>query len=447
MASLGARFFRAGRQPIATPGALALCVVLLAAGALPAVAQSTTSVPARSTEQRVYAQLRPAVVTVRSVSAASGRSASYGSGFHVDSLGHVVTNYHVVADHLHQRAMLRLRAIDDGGRESAAEVLAFDVANDLALLKVERHSTTFIGVPGQAAVPTVGSWLYSLGNPLDLGVTVMAGHYSSRKSALGITRLHFSGTLNAGMSGGPVVDAAARLVGVNVSKSSRGEQVAFLVPADAVAALLARPRQAPIKSRDEVSAETARQVDAWERAMRERALGEPWLTQAMGPYAAPEILPRDLDCWARDTAEETPPSPVRLQGVDCRTFLEMRAGDDGITGRVIYRRAYLQTATLNRFQFARALDAVALRGLTTSGGAVMGPQQCLDRLVARGSAAPLRVIWCASPYRELPGLFDVAIALTTQDRPLEALALRLQLEGVRWDTGLAFARRLVESVQ
>lgn len=401
-----------------------------------------------SVAQRLYAQLRPAVLTIRTVSAASGRTSSYGSGFHIDGRGRAITNYHVVADHLHQPGALRLRAVDARGRETAVQVLAFDVVNDFALLKVDQAAAAYIAVPARPPVPIVGARLYSLGNPLDLGVTVMTGHYSSRKTAMGITRMHFSGTLNAGMSGGPVVDATGRLVGVNVSKPARGEQVGFLVPADAIGALLARPpRPLPFTQREEVSADTAKQVGEWERALKDRAFAAPWSTQAMGSYTAPDILPGDLDCWARDSADESPPPPVRMQVVDCRGFQEVRVGNDGVTGRVSYRRAHLRAGSANRFQFARALDAVALRGVAAAADTVMGPQRCTDRQVRSGAAPALRVLWCAAPYRELPGIYDVAIVLTTQDRPLEALALRLQLEGVRWNTGVAFAGRLVESVR
>ena len=80
--------------------------------------------------------------------------------------------------------------------------------------------------------------IYSLGNPHDLGMILVPGTYNGLQKYSFYPRIHFTGAVNAGMSGGPTVDAAGKVVGVNVA--SAGNQLGFLVPADALQALLQR---------------------------------------------------------------------------------------------------------------------------------------------------------------------------------------------------------------
>src|SRR5262249_59386101 len=84
-----------------------------------------------------------------------------------------------------------------------------------------------------------GERLYSMGNPLDLGFTIVEGTYNGLVDRSYNERIHFSGAINPGMSGGPTVTADGHAVGINVSKQLGGELVSFLVPARFAATLLA----------------------------------------------------------------------------------------------------------------------------------------------------------------------------------------------------------------
>ena len=77
---------------------------------------------------------------------------------------------------------------------------------------------------------TQGQYLYSLGNPLDLGFAISEGAYNGILSRSFYDQLMFTGPINAGMSGGPSVTVDGRVAGVNVSKRLDGELVSFLVP-------------------------------------------------------------------------------------------------------------------------------------------------------------------------------------------------------------------------
>ena len=83
-----------------------------------------------------------------------------------------------------------------------------------------------------------GDRVLALGHPRDLGLSIVEGTYNGQVEHVLTPRLHFTGPLNPGMSGGPAVTPAGALVGVNVA--TMGEELAFLVPAEFVTRLLDR---------------------------------------------------------------------------------------------------------------------------------------------------------------------------------------------------------------
>ena len=113
-------------------------------------------------------------------------------------------------------------------------LLDIDVVNDLALLRSRDLDLAPLEVRSEA--PAQGETIYSLGNPHDIGFTVIPGTYNGLEAGSYYEHIHFSGSVNAGMSGGPVIDRRGGVVGVNVS--SAGNQLSFLVPAQALSALI-----------------------------------------------------------------------------------------------------------------------------------------------------------------------------------------------------------------
>src|SRR5205807_1245578 len=104
-------------------------------------------------------------------------------------------------------------------------------ANDLALVRLDRADRPFFAFDVRTAEADLprGERLYSLGHPLGIGFTIVEGTYNGPVERSYSPRIHFTGALNPGMSGGPAVDGDGRVVGVNVSKQFGGDLVSFLV--------------------------------------------------------------------------------------------------------------------------------------------------------------------------------------------------------------------------
>src|SRR5438552_728016 len=141
-----------------------------------------------------------------------------------------------------------------------------------------------------------GERMYSLGNPLDVGFAVIEGNYNGLVERSFYPQIFFSGSLSAGMSGGPALDQEGRVIGVNVARRVDGEQVSFLVPGAFAAALLERGRNAP-PMKGPAHAEITRQLMEHQAALTERFMAQGWKSATHARYRVPVPPDRFMRCW------------------------------------------------------------------------------------------------------------------------------------------------------
>jgi S1-C subfamily serine protease len=178
----------------------------------------------------VISGVQKSVVQVRDPS----RGAGAGTIWHPDGL--IVTNAHVV-----QRGPLQVALL--GGRVLPATLLARDDEHDLAALSVEANGLPIIQ-PGSSRRLQAGQWVFAVGHPWGIanaatgGIVIGVGRYipemPSARNDWVVVDLH----LRPGNSGGPLVDVAGRLVGVNTIMTGPG--VGMAVAVDAIKAFLRR---------------------------------------------------------------------------------------------------------------------------------------------------------------------------------------------------------------
>ncbi|MGC4804588.1 S1C family serine protease [Micromonospora sp. DT233] len=164
----------------------------------------------------VAERVLPSVVTVRM---AGLGGTSEGSGFIVSAAGHVVTNDHVVAGGTGKATVL----FNDGS-SAPATVVGRDPESDIAVIKTSRSGLRPVEF-GDSEALAVGDPVLAVGSPLSLANTVTAGIVSALDRTMqagepgGPTRYYAAiqtdAAVNHGNSGGPLVDAAGRVIGVN----------------------------------------------------------------------------------------------------------------------------------------------------------------------------------------------------------------------------------------
>ena len=206
--------------------------------------------------QAIYEREAPGVVTVISVGAGGGPSArdgrGLGTGFVIAGRGEVVTNAHVVTTgqgrDLRRASEVYVEFAD--ANQVPARIVGVDPHADVALLRVDPAGLTLRPLPlGSSARLEVGSPVAAIGSPFgepqSLSVGVISGLDRSIESLTGFRipgAIQTDAAINHGNSGGPLVDARGRVIGVNSQISSTGgggEGVGYAVPVDTVERSLA----------------------------------------------------------------------------------------------------------------------------------------------------------------------------------------------------------------
>ncbi len=139
---------------------------------------------------------------------------SAGSGVIISADGYIVTNNHVV------ESADEITITLNDNREFTARVIGLDPDTDLALLKIDATDITPI-VIGDSDNLKVGEWVLAVGNPFNLTSTVTAGIVSAKARNLGANKngiesfIQTDAAINAGNSGGALVNTRGELVGIN----------------------------------------------------------------------------------------------------------------------------------------------------------------------------------------------------------------------------------------
>jgi serine peptidase DegS len=162
-------------------------------------------------------------------------STNFASAVIIDSDGYLVTNYHVVAE----AAEIRIQLSD--GRVAEPETVGIDRETDLALLKVDLG--TLPAVPlGSSSQLRIGDVVLAIGNPYGLTKSVTQGIVSATgRGMLSLATfenfIQTDAAINAGNSGGALVNAHGELVGINtaiLAQDSGTEGIGFAIPVDLV---------------------------------------------------------------------------------------------------------------------------------------------------------------------------------------------------------------------
>jgi serine peptidase DegS len=164
---------------------------------------------------------------------------SLGSGVIVDTLGHIVTNHHVIAN----ADSIKVQLAD--GRVADARIVGRDPDTDLAVLQIDLTPLPVVTF-GRSDTLRVGDVVLAIGDPIGLSQTVTHGIVSATgREQLGIATfedfIQTDAPINFGNSGGALVDTSGALVGINtaiVAKNLGVEGIGFAIPVNLVRGVL-----------------------------------------------------------------------------------------------------------------------------------------------------------------------------------------------------------------
>jgi S1-C subfamily serine protease len=195
----------------------------------------------------VYKRVVPSVVNITSTTTTMDffyglvPAEGQGSGFVLDKQGHILTNYHVIAD----ARNIEVQTHDK--HRYTARVIGRDRLHDLALLQINAPNLV-PAVLASSKELQVGQQVYAIGNPFGLSGTMTAGIISAIRSVKGPegapieNAIQTDAAINPGNSGGPLLNSHGEVIGINSMIAQNGAEqnagIGFAIPIDTAKAVL-----------------------------------------------------------------------------------------------------------------------------------------------------------------------------------------------------------------
>ncbi len=193
---------------------------------------------------RIYANRSEGVVTIYSYFPNGQRA--QGSGFIVSEEGHILTNSHVVTTSADEDSAVkgadRIYVVFHDGDRIPGSIVGWDLFNDTGLVKVDPDDHAVTPVPlGDSSRVVVGEPVAAIGSPFGQESSLAVGVVSATErsidsltSAYDVSdAIQIDAPINHGNSGGPLLDARGRVIGINAqirSDSGNAEGVGFAIP-------------------------------------------------------------------------------------------------------------------------------------------------------------------------------------------------------------------------
>lgn len=394
--------------------------------------------------QKLYEKYQKAVYQIRVIDLASGKKSVIGSGFQFNAEGYIATNFHVISDAVHEPKRFKIEFLRFDGTIGDVQVEAIDVVHDLAVLKSNDKYETFLEFGG-SEFPK-GTRIFSMGNPHDLGMSIVEGTYNGLLEKSLYRKIHFSGSLNGGMSGGPAIDNKGRVIGVNVATS--GNQLSFLVPIEYLKELYATVEENPGK--DQPTPEWNKVIEDQlvknQSALVNSLIDASWEVLLIGNATVPGEMTNLFKCWgdSKNANEEL----YQWASLRCSSQDDIFIANDLRTGRVIYNYVWVQSKGLNPFRFYRVLEYWFSQPFQFDNAREDDIRnfQCETDIV-RIAGENWKSILCARQYKNSPNLYDVNLNMASLDHYKKGLLIEMVALGVTKEKSMALVRKFMGGIK
>lgn len=388
--------------------------------------------------QRLYAEYSDSVYQIEVITPGVEKKSSLGTGFVIGRDDILASNFHVVSDAVNEPDQYRLEWQNTRGERGLLTVLAVDVVHDLAILKAEQA----LGKPFvTTALPNKGTALYSMGHPLALDLSIVAGTANGLLENSVYEKIHFSGSINAGMSGGPALNANGEVVGVNVA--SAGNAVGFLVPVHYLDVLLQKTELNSFTGDTDLTLSIGRQLHDSQAALMSELMANEWPTQKIGSFQVPGSISQRLSCWG-DNAPEKDDRKHREVSSEC-------SGQDSIflsrrqrAGIISYQYFWLESQSLSNrafyWMYQNQHNSTFFPGATETD---VGNFTCSTKFISL-SGQDFKANVCARPYKRFPDLVDFMVLMAMVGHEKEGFIFTLDLATVTLDNGMNLFEHFLE---
>jgi hypothetical protein len=300
----------------------------------------------------------------------------------------------------------------------------------------------YLGEPLKiTTIPDKGASLYSLGNPMDLGFSIVEGTNNGLMKHSEDKNILFSGSLNPGMSGGPTLDANGNIIGINVATS--GNEISFLVPAKHLATILER-----LKARNYVAEKsflklTSEQLLNANSTFLKRILNtEKWVYESIGGFSVPSELSRSVRCW--DTSREPEKDDLfRSFFIRCSNERSIYLDTGLEVGVVEYEYQWVESDALNPARFYDYYEYLNASNLVSDANqSDITNFSCNTRFV-NVNQQEFKVTICRRDYRNYTGLSYVLITMAMVGHKSQGFIFNLDMLGTDFNMALKLFQKML----
>jgi len=387
--------------------------------------------------ENVFGKIKESIVQVKISNIHSGEKSSIGSGFYVSADGYLITNYHVISSVVREPENYRVELILNDGSSSPVTIVDIELIHDLALLKGKVNPQKWLHF--HQGMIKKGTEIASIGNPHDLGMTAVKGSYSGVIEDSLYRRLHFTGAINPGMSGGPAVNSDSEVIGINVATA--GNEIGFLVPAEYAQDLLVRGKART--KRFDATKTMQQQLLENQENFSHTILAQKLPLTELGDFVVPDKLAPFMKCWGDSMQDKE--KPYKVTSKQCSTDNDIYIDRNYSTGKIILRHRYVESDQLSPYRFAKLYKIFFSDAPSVSGSKDdFTSFDCNTDFVQTGSLN-MKLALCLRRHKKFEGLYDLLLQGATLERPTKGIQTSLVVTGISYANALAIAKRYIKA--
>ncbi len=392
---------------------------------------------AENNSVNIYSDVENSVYQIRVLNKQTRKKSVIGSGFIVGRPDILATNYHVVSSYVNEPETYDLEYFSTSGETGSLELLDLDVVHDLAAVKAQKN----LGKPLRITrIPNKGANLYSLGNPMDLGFSIVEGtnnglmKYSEDKNIL------FSGSLNPGMSGGPTLNESGEVVGINVATS--GNEISFLVPAEHLSTILGRLKLRNFQAEENFFRLISDQLLEDNKSFLTRLMAEKWSHEKIGKFDVPSELSRSVRCWdASRTAEKE--DLFRSFFTRCSNERSIYLDSGLELGTLDYEYQWIESQELHPLRFYKRYESLNSSVLNSNADKEDVTNFACNTRFVSVDKQKFKATICRRDYINYTGLSDVLITMAMVGHKSKGFIFNLDMVGTDFNIALQLFEKML----
>jgi hypothetical protein len=402
----------------------------------------TNTAFAKTDTSNIYASTEKSVYQIRVINKQTSKKSSIGSGFTVNKTNILATNYHVVSGYVNAPDKYDLEYLAKDGRKGKLEILDLDTTHDLAVLRAKNG----LGPPLKIApLPEKGAHLYSLGNPMDLGFSIVKGVNNGVMRNSEEKNILVSGSLNPGMSGGPTLNEEGNVIGINVATS--GNEISFLVPAEHLTHILERLERRNYKPVYNIYDTISQQLVKNSQDKIQGLLDNDWAGTTISGFSVPSELSKTYKCWDGSPSFKKDVL-YHLTSINCSNQYNIFLSDSLDVGGIAYEYHWLSSDRMSPSHFYHSIYQSFNESVPPSSA----DREDVTNFACQTSFVTLtektfKATICRRDYLKYTGLSDVLITMAMVGEKRQGFIFNMDLVGTDFNSSMDLLRKVMERIK